>query len=301
VAEQNPRAAVSRLRPPVHSITLWTVICAALVVAVHFSSVARGGFHLGSYASGVATLAAFALAATYSLRKRTLWASLRLLQIAAWLPSSIARRLVYADRLETWRFTHVAIGIFVVLPLWWHIEAGFRAGTIEVALAVLLALLVLSGIAGAVIQEFLPHVMRLEPDHEVRLQDVEEAIVSIYHEAEEAILGHSEKLVAAYLETIRPILRGAEPRRMLLRATLTAADPSVRRCTPLRARAAELGAEAQLFQSLVDLAARKIRLEQNRFNLTFGIAWMRLHVALMLLTGFAIGFHVLGTLYLDGL
>ena len=292
---------MSRHRLPVSSITLWTVICAALVVGVHFSSVARAGFHLESYASGIATLAAFVLAATYSLRKRSLWASLRLLQIAAWLPSSIARRIVSADRLETWRFTHVAIGIFLLLPFWWHIEAGFHAGTVEVALAVLVALLILSGVAGAVIQEFLPHAMRLEPDHEVRQQDIEEALVSIYHEAEEAILGHSEKLITAYLETIRPILRGAEPRLLLLRATLTGADASVRRCPPLRARAAELGAEGQLFQQLVDLAARKIRLEQNRFNLTFGIAWLRLHMALMLLTGFAIGFHVLGILYLDGL
>src|SRR5208337_4524156 len=235
---------MSRHRLPVHSTTLWTLICAALVVAVHISLVARGGFHLGSYASGVATLAAFVLAATYSLRKRSLWASLRLLQIAAWLPSSIARRIAYADRLETWRFTHVAIGIFLLLPLWWHIEAGsLRASTVEVALAVLVALLVLSGVAGAAIQEFLPHAMRLEPDHEVRPQDVEEALVLIYHEAEEAILGHSEKLVTAYLENIRPILRGAEPRLLLMRATLTGADPSARRCAPLRARAAELGAE----------------------------------------------------------
>jgi hypothetical protein len=300
VARPNIQSQISRHRAPVRSITLWTAICAASVVLVHIG-VARTGFQLDSYASGTTTLAAFVLAAAYSLRRRSLWPSLRLLQLTARLPNAIASRILSADRLETWRFVHVAIGIFLTLPLWWHIEAALRAGIVEIALAVLIALVILSGILGALIQEFLPHAMQLEADHEVRLQDVENALDALYNEAEEAILGHSDRLITTYLETIRPILRGPSPWFLFLRATLTGTDPSAPRSGVLRARAAELGNEADVFRGLVEVAARKLRLEQNRFNLLLGVGWLRVHIALMLLTAFVIVFHVLGILYLDGL
>ncbi len=300
MSRQIIEAAVSRHTAPVRSITFWIAVCAVLVVVAHIA-IAHTSFHPDSYFSGTITLAGFALAAFYSARKRSLRASVRMLRIAVLLPSSIASRIVSLDRLETWRFAHVAIGILLLLPLWWHVEAGLRAGRVEIALGALVALLVLSGIAGASIQEFLPHAMQLEPEHHVRLQDVEGAIDALYREAEETILGHSEKLVSAYLETIRPILRGAQSWLRLMQATLTGTDPSIARCAQLRARAAELGAEAELYGELVDTAARKIRLEQNRFNLLFGITWLRFHVTLVLLTSFVMVFHVLGVLYVAGL
>lgn len=293
-------AVRSRHRPPVRSITLWIAICAVLVVAAHIV-IARANFHLDSYRSGIVTLIGFVLAACYSMRKRSLWASVHLWRLASRLPTSIASRIVSLDRLETWRAGHVAIGSLILLPLWWHIEAGMRAGTLELTLGALVALLVLSGIAGASIQQFLPHAMQLEPDHEVRLRDVESALDDLYHEAEETILGHSENLISAYLEAIRPILQGSQSWLVLMRATLTGTDPSAARCQQLRARTPELGAEAELYRELVDIAARKIRLEQNRFNLVVGIIWLRLHVTLVLLTALVIVIHVFGILYLDGL
>jgi hypothetical protein len=292
--------SISRHPPLVRNIMWWTAICLFLVLVAHLA-VAQTGFHPNSYRSGILTLGGFLLATLYSLRKRSLRTSVRLLRVTAKMPNSLAARIISLDRLETWRFVHVAIGIIFLLPLWWHIEAGLRAGTVEIALGALVALLILSGIAGASIQAFLPHAMQLEPDHQVRLRDVEEALDKLYHRAEEAILGHSEKLVNAYLETIRPILRGAQSRLMLMRATLTATDPSTVRCSDLRRRARELGAEAELYTELVDIAAERIRLEQNRLNLMIGAVWLRFHVILVILTAFMIVFHVLGMLYLDGL
>jgi hypothetical protein len=300
MAGRTIEAAMSRHPPIVRSATRWAAICALLVVVAHVV-LAQAGFHPDSYHSGILTLSGFVLVTLYSLRKRSLRTSVRLLSVTARLPIPIANRIVLLDRLETWRFVHMAVGILFLLPLWWHIEAGLRAGRLEIALEALIALLILSGIAGASIQEFLPHAMQLEPDHQIRLHDVEIALDKLYHDAEETILGHSEKLISAYLETIRPILRGAQPRLVLIRATLTATDPSADRCPQLRRRAPELGAEAELYGELVDIAARKIRLEQNRFNLLVGITWLRFHVTLVLLTAFVIIFHVLGILYLIGL
>ena len=53
----------------------------------------------------------------------------------------------------------------------------------------------LSGLAGAVIQDFLPRAMRMRPGQEVRREDVDAVIHELYVEAEEAILGRSEALV----------------------------------------------------------------------------------------------------------
>lgn len=300
VARYVIEAAISRHPAPVRSITLWIAVCLALVVFTHVLIV-RAGLHPASYLTGTITLTGFVLAGCYSARKRSPRGSIRVLRIAARLPAPIARRIFSLDRLESWRSIHVAIGLMLLLPLWLHVDAGLRAGRIEIGLGTLLALLVLSGIIGSAIEEFLPHAMQLDPEHQVRPQDVEDALDALYREAEEMILGHSERLTTAYVETIRPILQGTQPWPRLLRATLTGTDPSAARCAPLRARAAELGDEQALYGELVNAAARKIRLEQNRFNLLFGMSWLRVHITLALLTGFVIVFHVLGVLYVIGL
>jgi hypothetical protein len=293
-------ATPPRHLPPLRSITLWMATCLVLVVVAQMV-IARTSFRPDSYHSGIIALAGFVILAFYSPRKRSLWASARLLRLTASLPTSSARRILTLDRLATWRFGHVSLGMLFLLPLWWHLQAGIGAGAVEIVLGVLVGLLELSGVAGASIQEILPHAMQMAPDHEVRLQDVESALGEIYNVAEEAILGHSETLVKAYLERIRPILRGASPRLLLMRATLTASDPSAAQCARLRARPAELGAETELYGELVNLAARKIRLEQNRLNLKVGVTWLRVHIAIALLTALVIMFHVIGILYLNGL
>src|SRR6266481_4571152 len=108
-------AAISRHPPIIRSITLWTAICVLLVLVAHVV-IARTSFHPDSYRSGTLTLIGFVLATLYSVRKRSLRTSVRLLRDTAKLPISMAARVVSLDRLEMWRFVHVAIGILVLLP-----------------------------------------------------------------------------------------------------------------------------------------------------------------------------------------
>src|ERR1019366_5014174 len=113
-------------------VTLWALLCGAAVVAVHTVTGAIPG-RLGSYRSGIITILSFTLAALYSVRKHTLWLSVRWLRLATRMPRSIARRLILMDRLETWRTMHITIGVMVLLPFWWHVDAG-RATLLERAL-----------------------------------------------------------------------------------------------------------------------------------------------------------------------
>ena len=130
----------------------------------------------------------------------------------------------------------------------------------------------LSGLAGAVIQDFLPRAMRIRPGQEVRREDVDAAIHELYVEAEEAILGRSEALVQTYLKTIRPVLLGSRSQDVrLFTATLTGADPAAPVGARLRALAAPPG-EGQTWEKLVTIAERKVRLEHNDFDLMLSVA-----------------------------
>jgi hypothetical protein len=64
--------------------------------------------------------------------------------------------------------------------------------------------LVLSGLFGLAIHDLLPRATR--PNQELRLENVEAGFHRLYVEAEEAVLGHSEDLVHAYLRNVRPLL-----------------------------------------------------------------------------------------------
>ncbi len=281
-------------------LTLWAVGCGLVVAAIH---VAAPGYaaRLDSWRSGIATLAAFALASTYTLRKRWMWLTVRVMRIAARMPHVIAHRMLIADRLESWRLCHVVLGVGVLLPLWWHIEQGTGASRLEAALAAVAAMLMLSGLAGTVIQDFLPHSMRIRPDQEVRVEDVDAALHDLYVQAEEAILGRSEALVQAYLKYVRPVMLGTRPARALLVATLTGADPAAPVASRLRARAAEAKDEAETWERLVALAERKVRLDHNHFNLSLSVGWMRVHIALAIALGVLTVFHIAGVLYFAGL
>jgi hypothetical protein len=281
-------------------LTLWAVGCALAVVAIHLAAPGFGG-RLGSYRSGIATLAAFALASTYTLRKRWMWLTVRVMRIAVRMPHAIAHRLLIADRLESWRLYHVILGAAVLLPLWWHMDQGASASWLEAALAALAAMLMLSGLAGAVIQDFLPRTMRIRLAQEVRPEDVDAAIHELYVEAEEAILGRSEALVHAYLKNIRPVMLGTRPARAMLFATLSGADPAGPIAVQLRVRGAQIPNEAENWERLVSLAERKVRLDHNGFNLSLSVGWMRIHIALAIALGVLTAFHVAGVLYFAGL
>lgn len=281
-------------------LTLWAVGCALAVVAIHLAAPGYGA-RIGSYRSGVLTLAAFALASTYTIRKRWMWLTVRVMRIAARTPHAIAQRILLADRLESWRLYHVILGVAVLLPLWWHMDQESSASRLEASLAATAALLVLSGLAGAVIQDFLPRTMRIRPAQEVRAEDVDAAIHELYVEAEEAILGRSEALVQAYLKNIRPVMLGSRPASAMLLATLSGADPAAPIAARLRAWGAQIPNEAETWERLVGFAERKVRLDHNHFNLWLSVGWMRVHIAIAIALGVLTAFHVAGVLYFAGL
>ncbi len=281
-------------------LTFWTLGSALAAIILH--AVLPGiGARLGSYRSGILTVAAFALASTYTIRKRWMWLTVRVMRVAARMPHAIAHRMLLADRLESWRLYHVIIGAAVLLPLWWHLDQGAGASRLEAALAAVAILLMLSGLAGAVIQDFLPRTMRIRPAQEVRPEDVEAAIHDVYVEAEEAILGRSEALVQAYLKHLRPVMLGTRPARAMFFATISGADPARPVAARLREHQPEIPNESETWERLVALAERKVRLDHNRFNLWLSVGWMRVHIAFAIALAVLTAFHVAGVLYFAGL
>jgi hypothetical protein len=279
-------------------VTLWALLCGLAVFGLHAATSAIPG-RLGSYRTGILTILGFVLAAVYSARKRTLWLSVRWLRLATRLPQALARRLILLDRLETWRTLHITIGVIALLPFWWHIDAG-RASLLERALESTVILVILSGFFGAAIHDLLPHSMRIRPNSEVRLEDVEAGYHQLYLEAEESVLGHSEDLVHAYLKNVRPLLIGSQPVERFIWATLRGTDPAPRACQAARSARSTAGDDAPLYDGLVAIAERKVRLEHNQFNLLLGITWLKFHIALVAIMSVEVSFHVTGVLYFAG-
>ena len=281
---------------------LWMLLCAAIVIAAH-AVTAQFGRALGEYRTGIISLLLFVILGWYGVRKRTLWFSLRMMRITARLaPPVLQRRVVAMDRLESWRAVHITVGILTVLPLWWHM-GGNLMSPFEAALAVVVALLLLNGVFGVVLQDYLPPLIQTLPEHEVRLQDVDARITAVYVEAEEMVLGHPEALVQAYLKDLKPILERERTlsRSQFLRATLARRNPGAETCAPFAAKAQTFGDDAPVWNELVDLAARKINLEHNAFNLNFSTGWLTLHLYLAIFTFGLLIFHVLSVLYFEGL
>ena len=185
------------------------------------------------------------------------------------------------------------------IPFWWDSRGGV-ASPLEETLRMAVILSVLSGIVGTAIEEFIPHEMRIKPGPEGRLPDVEAKLHALYVEAEESILGHSETLVRAYLRNVRPILVHPRSSLRMFIATITRADPAVAVCRPAIAARAALGDEAAAYCGLVEITERKVRLEQNQFNLHLTRVWLYFHIALVAITGALVAFHVLGVLYFVG-
>lgn len=281
---------------------LWVLLWAALVVGAH-SIAAVYSFLPGEYWSGAICLILFGLLGWYSVRKRSLWFSVRLLRATGrLLPDSLQKRIVIADRLESWRAVHITLGVATLLPLWWHVSAGLMS-TAEAILAIAVALLLGSGLFGVAIQEYLPPAIQAAAEREVRLEDVASRIDAVYVEAEEAVLGHQEALVQAYVSELKPVLEADRSvgKWRLLMATLSGASAAGEICEPLRAKADRFGADAATWNSLVDLAARKINLEHNAFNLRLSTSWLNFHIALAIFTFALLLFHVGSVLYFQGL
>lgn len=291
-------AADRRHTAPIASVTLWAAVCGLAVIVLH-ALTAGFGARLGSYRSGIVTLIIFAITATYFVRKYSLWFSVRWLRLAMRLPRPIALRCVLIDRLETWRTVHITLGMFMLLPFWWHTEAGPES-TLEMVLKLMVFLVVTSGLLATMMEEYLPVEARKHGFQEVRVVDVDEGLHALYVEAEEKVLGHSEGLVQAYLHDVRPLLAGSQPSLRMLWATLSRIDPAPAACMPARLQSAALGADSDVYGELVDIAERKVRLEHNRFYLRLNWVWLRVHRGLVIATVVLIVFHVLGALYFAG-
>jgi hypothetical protein len=281
---------------------LWILLCGIVVIIAHAIVVQRGAI-VTEYWSGAIALAGFIALGWYSVRKRTLWFSLRMLRASARILSpGWQHRMVVMDRLETWRAVHITLGILVILPLWWHMSSGLMS-PVEMLLAIAVALLLLSGIVGVVIQEYLPPAIETMVEREVRLEDVASCTDAVYVEAEEKVLGHAPALVDAYIKNLKPILEAdrVTSRPELLRATMTRRNVGAERCADLAKMGSRFGDDAPTWKDLVDLAARKINLEHNRFNLNFSTEWLRFHIAVALCTFGLLVFHVSAVLYFNGL
>jgi hypothetical protein len=83
-------------------------------------------------------------------------------------------------------------------------------------------------------------------------------------------------------------------------ATITRADPAVAVCRPAIAAGATLGDDAAAYCGLVKIAERKVRLEQNQFNLRLTRVWLYFHIALVAITAALVAFHVMGVVYFVG-
>jgi hypothetical protein len=278
---------------------LWGTFCASTVIGLHKLS-AGWGLRQGSYRTGLLTVGIFFLASLYPVRKYTLWFSLHYMRIASRLPRTWAVRFLLLDRLETWRVLHVTLGVFALLPFWWHTQFG-RQSLLEWALEIMVVALVLSGFLGTLIEDFLPARMLKLGNQEVRMEDVEAASHALYVEAEELVLGHSEALVRAYLQSVRPILAASQPSRRLLWATLIGKDPAPSVCGPARLLASGMAAESSVFHELINIAERKVRLDNNQFNLMLTTEWLRVHRRLAISVAMLITFHVTGVLYFAGI
>ena len=275
------------------------VLCGVIVIVVRLLT-PQFERRVGVYLSGVITAGLFTAAGLYSVRKRNLWFSLRILNLARhMLPKVAFERLVFMDRLETWRAAHVVIAMLSLLPLWWHMQRHLM-GPLEAALASAVALLFVSGLFGILVQDRMPHFMTLFAEHEVRPVDVDAKINAVYVEAEEKILGHPEAFIKAYLSRIKPILLNDRSSWQLFFATIAKRDVGGEIDSELAHVETFPGEDGKAWNELIGLAMRKVNLEQNDFNIRLSNSWLRFHIILAVLTGALLVFHVLSVLYYGG-
>jgi hypothetical protein len=280
-------------------MALIAIGCGVLVVVLHMFT-GNLGRRVGVFNSGIITAVMFVAVGLYSVRKRNLWFSLHMLYAARRIfPKSIFGKVVFIDRLETWRATHVVVAMLSLLPFWWHMQRHLM-GPLEAALASAVVLLFASGIIGSLIQDRLPHFMTLFAEHEVRTQDVNAKINAVYVEAEEKVLGHSEEFTQDYLARIKPVLLEDRSSWSLFFATVGQRDLGNNVKSELSVKNPYQGAEATVWNEMAALAARKVNLEQNDFNLWLSIYWLRIHIIFAAITFSLLAFHVISVLYYGG-
>src|SRR5260370_34419926 len=102
-------------------IWLWLTICLIAVAGLN-AATSTFGRAMGEYWSGSIALASFVAIAWYSVRKRNIWFSIRVLQFTGKnFPAAIQRRLVTLDRPQTRRAFHLTSGMLALPPLACHV------------------------------------------------------------------------------------------------------------------------------------------------------------------------------------
>ena len=107
----------------------------------------------------------------------------------------------------------------------------------------------------------------------------------------------------AYAKELKPILQAdrVASRWQLFGATMGRRDVGAEMCAGFRQSASKFGGDAPVWNELVDLAARKINLEHNAFNLHFSTDWLSFHIAVAIATFGLLIFQVAAVLYFYGL
>jgi hypothetical protein len=205
--------------------------------------------------------------------------------------------LIYMDRLETWRAIHVAIGILVMLPLWWHLRSAHDTPSpLEWVLLVAIGALILSGVFGSTLQDLFPQIAARKTEHEVRLKDVDYELRSLLKQAADSAPGCGVEVNSAYRAEIEPILLNRQPTLEMLWTTFSGRDPAAHACARARTLIGKFGDKNEGYAGLVKLAERKVRLDQNLTNLRFSTGWLPFHIGAVLIVGFLLVFHIASAL-----
>ena len=302
----NDATAISRVsragkgNPPRRGLATAFALVLGAIVAIYYRKIAAAGAD-HEYLTGVLTLVAFALAALYSVRKRSPWFSvvwLRALGVSGEKEHNFLRLL---DQLRTWRAVHIAIGVAGTAAFISHMQAGAR-NPLETVLACAVVMLIASGYLGTLIQDLVPSLSARDETREVRLEDVAERLQEIENPQryKDKFLGRSTELHDAFKNRIEPILHSPEPAWKLFGAFIRGADASSAACLRAWAERKTIpAADRSLYYELLDMAALKVDLEQNRFELLLSTRWLNIHVALAVVIGVLVVFHVFGVLYLN--
>ena len=184
-------------------------------------------------------------------------------------------------RAQTWMRGHLWLGLLPLPLILFHAGFAFR-GTLTAVLMGLLVIVVASGILGAILQHYLPHVITTRVPMETIYEEIPHVRAQLREEAEQLVgtlaveAEHDDKdrFRQIYASSIRPFLEDPE----------TAASPffpSLRRATPVVFH--------QALDDLENICQEELQLSRQRRLYHWLHAWLLVHVplsvALLLLGG----------------
>ncbi|HSP66626.1 MAG TPA: hypothetical protein VLN48_02790 [Bryobacteraceae bacterium] len=184
-------------------------------------------------------------------------------------------------RAQTWMRGHLWLGILTLPLILFHAGFAFR-GPLTAVLMALLVIVVASGVAGAILQHYLPRLITTRVPMETIYEEIPHVRAQLRDEAEQLVTAlaveaeHDDKVRfrEAYAHSIRPFLEAPE----------TAASPlfeSLRRTTPAAFHPA--------LDDLENICQEELQLSRQRRLYHWLHAWLLVHVplsvALLLLGG----------------